>query len=111
MAPAQARLAPELARTAFAHPAVPVVTNVDAAPVRTADAARDALLRQVCAPVRWVESVQCLTDCGVDRFVEVGPGKVLTGLVKKIAPGASVFNVEYVRDIEALASGLAGATM
>lgn len=89
MAPARAGLAPDLAAVAFADPAVPVVVNIDAAAVRDGAAARDALVRQIDGPVRWVESVRCLWDeLGVRRFVEVGPGNVLGGLVRRIAPEA-----------------------
>jgi len=84
MEPAKARLAEVLARCTVSAPKMPVVTNVEAAP--TADAARvvPLLLSQVSAPVRWVESVRALAAAGVTRVVELGPGKVLGGLVKRI---------------------------
>jgi [acyl-carrier-protein] S-malonyltransferase len=89
MAPAREGLAPDLAAAAFADPAVPVVVNIDAAAVRDGAAARDALVRQIDGPVRWVESVRRLWDeLGVRRFVEVGPGNVLSGLVRRIEPAA-----------------------
>jgi [acyl-carrier-protein] S-malonyltransferase len=90
---------------------MPLISNVDAKEVRAGEAARNALIRQVCAPVQWVNSIRFLADRGVDRFIEIGPGKVLTGLVRKIAPDAQTLNVEGIRGIEALASGFAGATM
>lgn len=94
MAPARQGLAPRLAATAFADPAVPVVVNVDAAPVSTGAAARDALVRQIDGPVRWVESVRVLHDAlGVRRFVEVGPGAVLSGLIRRIVPDAEAFSL------------------
>lgn len=94
MAPAREGLAPRLAATRFADPAAPVVVNVDAAPVTTGDAARDALLRQIDGPVRWVESVRALHDgLGVRRFVEVGPGAVLSGLIRRIVPDAEAFSL------------------
>ena len=111
MAPARNRLAADLERLEFRDLAVPLVTNVDAAAVVEGRAARDSLIRQVCNPVRWVESIRYLVERGVDRFVEVGPGKVLCGLVKKIAPEVEVYGVEGIRGIEALASADAGATM
>jgi [acyl-carrier-protein] S-malonyltransferase len=111
MAAARDRLAADLRDIHFLDPKVPVISNVDAHEVRSGDAARDALIRQVCAPVQWVNSVRFLADRGVDRFVEIGPGKVLTGLVRKIAPDVQTLNVEGIRGIEALASGSAGATM
>jgi len=111
MAPARDRLAADLESIQFRDLKVPLVTNVDAQAIRLGDEARDSLARQVCSPVRWVESVRYLVACGVDRFVEVGPGRVLTGLVKKIAPQVQANNVDGVRGIEALASALLDATM
>jgi [acyl-carrier-protein] S-malonyltransferase len=89
MAPAREGMAPLLAATSFSEPRMPVVTNVDAAPVTTGQAARDALLRQIDSPVRWVECVQWMEDqAGVEAFVEVGPGTVLTGLTRRIVRAA-----------------------
>lgn len=85
MVPAREGLEPLLRETAFRDPEVPVVTNVDAAPVETGDAAREALVRQVDGRVRWVESVEWMVDeAGVEVFVEVGPGNVLTGMIRRI---------------------------
>jgi len=87
MAPAREGLTPELERVHFADPSVPVVVNVDAAPVSDGAAARDALIRQIDGPVRWVETVRRLADeIGIQRLVEVGPGSVLCGLARRIAP-------------------------
>jgi [acyl-carrier-protein] S-malonyltransferase len=89
MGPARERLAPALSATEMRDPLWPVVVNVDALPVRTGAAARDALVRQVDAPVRWVESVQHLhRELGIERFVEIGPGNVLAGLVRRISSDA-----------------------
>ena len=87
MKPAEDRLAADLDRTAFADPRFPVVTNVDARPVRTGAEARDALKRQVSRAVLWTRSMDVLRDMGVTACVECGPGKVLTGLVRRIARG------------------------
>jgi [acyl-carrier-protein] S-malonyltransferase len=106
MRPAQERLAADLAGVAFRAPAVPLVNNVDARPVRTAEEARDGLLRQVSAPVRWQECVEELVRQGVDTFVEVGPGQVLSGLVKKIDRNARVLNVEDPGSLAATAVAL-----
>jgi [acyl-carrier-protein] S-malonyltransferase len=84
MAPARERLRPLLEATRFSDVAVPVVTNVDARPETRASALSDALARQVDAAVRWVESVRALAAEGVDRGLEVGPGNVLAGLVRRI---------------------------
>jgi [acyl-carrier-protein] S-malonyltransferase len=111
MAPARDCLASDLQALSFRDLSVPLISNVDATEVRLGDSARDALIRQVCAPVRWVESVQYLYRQGVTKFVEIGPGRVLIGLVKKIVPEALTYNVDGIRGIEALASAFSGATM
>ena len=84
MQPAQDRLAADLRVLGFRDPSCPVVCNVDASPVTTADAARDALIRQVTGAVRWDQSVRWLIAKGVNLFIEVGPGKVLWGLMRQI---------------------------
>ena len=94
MQPAQDRLAVDLKTLKFFEPEVPVVSNVDAQPVLTPEAARDALVRQVTGAVRWVESMQVLIAKGVTTFVEVGPGKVLCGLMRQIDRGRTCLNVE-----------------
>jgi len=89
MRPAREGMAPLLAATAFEDPRLPVVSNVDAAPVTTGEAARDALVRQIDSPVRWVESISLMEEAlGVAVFVEVGPGNVLTGLNRRIVKAA-----------------------
>jgi [acyl-carrier-protein] S-malonyltransferase len=89
MAPAREGMTPYLAAADFRDPAVPVVVNVDARPVSRGDELRDALVRQIDAPVRWVESIElAVRRFGADRFVEIGPGSVLAGLIKRIATGA-----------------------
>ena len=90
MSPARERLHPLLEAAAFSEARIPVVTNVDAAPVTDGRALRDALVRQVDSPVRWVESVQRLARDGVDRGLEIGPGNVLAGLVRRIEKGIKV---------------------
>lgn len=84
MAPARARLAPHLESAPFSDSRIPVVTNVDAVAESRGVRLRNALLRQVDAPVRWVESVRLLANAGVDRTLEIGPGSVLSGLVRRI---------------------------
>jgi [acyl-carrier-protein] S-malonyltransferase len=106
MMPAQERLARDLARLPFAEAAVPVVSNVAAAVVRAADLCRDGLVRQVSGTVRWQESVERLVREGVDTFVEVGPGTVLSGLVKKIDRSLRVLSVEDPASLEATAAAL-----
>ena len=107
MKTAQDRLALDLAALQFSEPAMPVVTNVDARATSAPDELRDALIRQVSAPVRWSESMQLLMQQGVDTFVEVGPGKVLTGLMRQINRDAKTLNVEDAASLEATRVGLA----
>jgi [acyl-carrier-protein] S-malonyltransferase len=101
MEPAAERLRPLLDEAPFKDLWVALVSNVDASPIGTATAVRNALLRQVASPVRWVESVQKMISIGVKRFVEVGPGNVLTGLIKRIDPSVELVNVSDVSSIEA----------
>jgi len=84
MQPAQDRLAQDLGALSFQNPSHPVVCNVDAAAVGSAEAAREALIRQVTGAVRWEPSVRLLIEEGVGLFIEVGPGKVLWGLMRQI---------------------------
>jgi [acyl-carrier-protein] S-malonyltransferase len=84
MQPAQDRLARDLRGLSFQNPSCPVICNVDAAVVNSAEASREALIRQVTGSVRWEPSVRLLIEKGVDLFVEVGPGKVLWGLMRQI---------------------------
>jgi [acyl-carrier-protein] S-malonyltransferase len=104
MQPARERLAEDLRGLGFRDPEVPVVTNVDARAERTAAACREALGRQVSGAVRWQDSVELLVREGVTTFVEVGPGTVLSGLVRKIARDAQVLNVEDPASLEAAAA-------
>jgi [acyl-carrier-protein] S-malonyltransferase len=94
MAPAAERLAPALAGLAVTAPTVPVVRNVDAGVTRTAGEVVPFLLRQVAAPVRWTACVERLAAEGATAFVEVGPGRVLSGLLKRIVEGARGLSVE-----------------
>ncbi len=101
MAGAQPKLAAELEALEIRTPAVPVISNVTANPHADPRSIRELLVRQVCAPVRWEDSVRWLLAAGVDRFVELGPGKALTGFLKRIAPQAQVFNVGDGASLEA----------
>jgi [acyl-carrier-protein] S-malonyltransferase len=94
MKPAEERLAPELRALPTHAPRIPVVANVDAEPKRDAASAIEALVRQVSSPVRWEDVVKRLASEGVTTFVELGPGSVLSGLIKKIDRGVTVMNVE-----------------
>jgi [acyl-carrier-protein] S-malonyltransferase len=87
MKPAQDRLATDLTSLPFGTPKVPVACNVDAAIVNDADSSRDALIRQVTGSVKWEQSIRLLIREGVRVFIEVGPGKVLWGLMRQIDRG------------------------
>jgi [acyl-carrier-protein] S-malonyltransferase len=99
---AAARLAPVLEQVAFSDPAIPVYTNVDAATVRTAEGAREALVRQVASCVRWEEEVEGMLADGIDTFVEFGPGKVLAGLIRRIRKDARVASVSDLAGLDAV---------
>lgn len=101
MASAQEKLAAELAETIMVPPSIPVVVNFTAQPVATEGEVRSTLTSQVTGSVRWIESIQYLVDAGHHTFLELGPGKVLAGLVAKIAPDATVISVEDTDSLEA----------
>ena len=106
MMPAQERLAADLEALSFGNLALPLVTNVDAAIIRKGAEARDALVRQVSSPVRWLESIELLIKEGVDTVVEVGPGKVLSGLMRQISREVKCFNVEDAASLKSAAANL-----
>ena len=100
MQPAQEEVARVLGGLAMHDPRIPVAANVTGGLVNTADAARDALIRQVTGAVRWVDCVQSLKSGGAEMFVEAGPGKVLCGLLKQIDPELKSLNVEDSMSLE-----------
>jgi [acyl-carrier-protein] S-malonyltransferase len=102
MKPAERRLEPELRSVPTATPVVPIVANVDAEPKRTAGEAIDALVQQVSSPVRWEAVVRRLASMGTTAYVEVGPGKVLSGLVKRIEHEPTTLNIESPDDLTAV---------
>ena len=102
MQPAQARLEPELRALATRRPRVPVVANVDAEPKRDGGAAIDALIEQVSSRVRWVEVVQRLAAEGVTHYVEVGPGTVLAGFIKRIQKDAHIVSFSAPDHLDAV---------
>jgi [acyl-carrier-protein] S-malonyltransferase len=109
MMPAQERLAEVLKSTNFSNLTVPLVTNVDADTVTTGDEAREALTRQVTMPVRWEECVRSLIDEGVNTFVEVGPSRVLSGLLRQIERSVATLNVEDEKSLAVTVEKIAGA--
>lgn len=108
MKPAEDRLAPDLRALAASDPAIPVVANVDAEPKRDAAAAIDALIRQVSSPVRWEDVVKRLVAEGVTTFVEMGPGAVLAGLIRKIDRSVTVMSIEDADGLAAAVERLKG---
>ncbi|MCI0408685.1 MAG: ACP S-malonyltransferase, partial [Acidobacteria bacterium] len=100
MAPAQVRLTGELKSTPFQDLLCPLVSNVDALAITSGEQARENLIRQITAPVRWEACVRELHRLGARRFVEVGPGRVLSGLVRRILPESRVTNVEDPASLE-----------
>ncbi len=102
MTPAAERLATTLAAIEIAPFKVPVITNVEAEPNSDPARVRDLLVRQVCAPVRWDGSVLKMAELGVTRCIEIGPGKVLSGLIKRIAKDVETRNVEDPASLKAL---------
>jgi [acyl-carrier-protein] S-malonyltransferase len=109
MMPAQEKLAKELEKIEFANLRWPLVTNVDADTETLGSEARDALVRQVSMPVRWEESVRTLIDEGVNTFVEVGPGRVLTGLLRQIERSVAALNIEDEKSLAMTLGKITGA--
>jgi len=104
MAPAAQRLEHVLAQVAVAPFSFPVVTNVEATSCDQPERVKPLLVKQVCAPVRWDASIEHCASLGVDRYLEVGPGKVLTGLIKRIHRGAAINQVGDVDSLKRLQS-------
>ncbi|HMD43700.1 MAG TPA: ACP S-malonyltransferase [Candidatus Acidoferrum sp.] len=101
MMAAQEKLEKDLQAVQFSELQIPLVTNVDADSIRKGDEARQALVRQVSMPVRWEESMRMLLDEGVRTFVEVGPGRVLTGIMRQIERSVTTLNVEDEKSLNA----------
>ena len=109
MMPAQQKLQKDLDATHFGELQMPLVTNVDADTIRNGEEARSALVRQVSMPVRWEESMRMLLDEGVNTFVEVGPGRVLTGLMRQIERSVTTLNVEDEKSLQGTLEKITGA--
>ena len=104
MAPAREGMATALGQVHFSDPRVPIVANCDAKPITSAEALKEELLRQLCTSVKWRQSVTFMVDEGVSRFLEIGPGRVLTGLVKRVSQEVETANISDLSTIQALAS-------
>ncbi|GAB4424558.1 MAG: ACP S-malonyltransferase [Thermodesulfovibrionales bacterium] len=100
MADASTRLAEFLDEIEFRNPAIPIVNNADALFLNNIDSIKKSLIRQLSSPLLWEDSIRSIADSGIDTFVEVGPGKVLSGLIKRIEPGAEVLNVEDMESLD-----------
>ena len=109
MRPAQDRLAKDLQSLQFSDPEVPVIANIDAEAKIAGEASREALIRQVTGAVQWSRCVQKLIDLGAKTFVEVGPGKVLTGLMRQIDRSQSAMNVEDEASLQKVTTLVAAA--
>jgi len=107
MKPAEDRFRVDLEAAMFRDPAVPVYVNVDAVPVTSGRASRDALVRQISRPVRWEQSVRRMLDDGFTLFVEIGPGKVLGGMIKRIDKTAVSVSIEAPADFAAARQAIA----
>ena len=97
---ASVKLALLLDKTEFRRPAIPIVNNADAKFLDDVESIKSSLVRQLGSPLLWEDSIKVVADSGVDTFVEVGPGKVLSGLIKRIVPDAKVLNVEDIKSLE-----------
>jgi [acyl-carrier-protein] S-malonyltransferase len=109
MMPAQKRLETDLRAAAFHDLRFPLITNVDAEAVTSAEEAREGLIRQVCLPVRWEDSIREMVERGANTFVEVGPGRVLSGLLRQIDRSVRCFNVEDPASLAATLERIAQA--
>lgn len=96
------RLAETLAGVKFAKPSVPYVCNVNATVVTDEKDITELLVRQVSSPVKWEQSVRTMIDCGIQSFVEIGPGKTLAGFMKRIDRGLEVIGINTAQDLEKL---------
>jgi [acyl-carrier-protein] S-malonyltransferase len=105
MMPAQERLSADLGNIEFHDLGIPLITNVDVAVISRGAAARDSLVRQVSSPVRWLQTIEEMMASGIKQFIEIGPGKVLCGLIRQINRDARCANVE---DSQSLAAALQG---
>jgi len=107
MQPAADVMAEALARIAIKQPVVPVVANVSAQPISDPEEIVSALVAQVTGTVRWRESITSMAAAGVDAFYEIGAGKVLSGLVKRIVEGAQGFAIGTPQDVASFRAGCA----
>jgi [acyl-carrier-protein] S-malonyltransferase len=111
MRPAADRLRDEFAALSWKAPSAPIIANVDASPKRSIDSIRTALYEQTYSPVLWSDGVTAMSNAGVGLFVEIGPGSVLTGLIKRIVKGVKTVSVSGVGDIKTAVNFLGGSAV
>jgi [acyl-carrier-protein] S-malonyltransferase len=104
---ASKRLAELLSNIEMKNPKIPLVNNADAQFLDKSDSIKESLLRQISSPLLWEDSVMAIARSGIQTFVEVGPGKVLSGLIKRIVPDSNIFNVEDTKSLEHTLSHIA----
>ena len=102
MTPAQQTMAPLIQQVHMQTPAVPVVSNVDAQPVTKPEEIKQKLIEQIVCPVKWQSCIQALVNQGVEQFIEIGAGRILTGLIKRINPDVKTCAVTSVKDLDNL---------
>src|SRR4030043_819748 len=100
MADASKKLSELLDKVDFKNPVIPIVNNADAIFLNDGDSVKKSLVRQLNNPLLWEDSIRAIFNSGIDTFIEVGPGRVLSGLIKRIEPSAKMFNVEDVKSLE-----------
>jgi [acyl-carrier-protein] S-malonyltransferase len=106
MEPASAGLAQAVAEAPLRDATVPLISNISATPLTEAAALRTELARQIVSPVQWVKTIEFLSAQGISIFVEIGPGQVLSGLVKRIVKGATTLNISTAADVESVGEAL-----
>src|SRR4030042_1573183 len=99
MSDASKRLGGLLDTIQFKNPAIPIVNNADAFFINSVEDVKSSLVRQLNSPLLWEDSIKAIASSGADAFVEVGPGKVLSGLIKRIEPSAKILNVEDLKSL------------
>jgi [acyl-carrier-protein] S-malonyltransferase len=106
MQPAVDGMAEVIAKLSFKDPAVPIIGNTAAQPLTTAEAVKQELLEQLCHCIQWQPSVEYMVNDGVSTFIELGPGKVLAGLIKRIDKGVNIINIGDVEAVKNIAQGI-----
>jgi [acyl-carrier-protein] S-malonyltransferase len=104
MAPAVDKLAHFITNREIQDATIPIISNITATPLTQSIALRNELAQQLAAPVQWVRTIQYLTSVGITTFFEIGPGRALAGMIKRIARGAKIINIGNVAEVETAAA-------